>query len=204
MRAVGVAAEDRSYEGLHIMRLRASELLPKTRALIEALVDGLSGYMTFCARSVRPSQIEPDLLHEPILAIVQRSGWRVLASPRPDSSGTAGTGEPSDILFMYQRRAGPPRLRQFVACQFCLVIDSPDSIVSIESEAARLHSLRGSVQRDFDDVRSVITALGRAAAVAVARRNRSGSRRVSSAPFFCTGSTTCCWLGVSTASPRCS
>ena len=134
------------------MRLRAPELLPKTRALIEAVVDGLTGYMAFCARSVRPSQIEPDLLHEPILAIVQRSGWRVLASPQPDSSGAGGAGEHSDFLFMYQRRSRPPHLRQFVACQFCLTVESPDSIVSVASKVARLHSLRSTVQRDFDDI----------------------------------------------------
>ena len=141
------------------MRLRAPELLPKTRALIEALEDGLSGYMTFCARSVRTSQIKPDLLLEPTLAIARRNDWRMLASPQHDRIRTTGTGEHEDFLFMYQRRGKTPRLRQFMACKICLMVDSPDSILSVESEVARLRAVRLIVRRDFADVRSVTTCM---------------------------------------------
>ena len=131
------------------MRLRAPSLLPKTRALVEAIADGLTGYLTYRARCGRSLPYSEDVLRPPIVSIATARGWHIGTDLRVTHTTAVREAGIVDYVLTHVPARKAARTSQCIMAQVRWVPHKHAiSPLQAENEVTCLHQLRRRYRRD--------------------------------------------------------
>ena len=141
------------------MRIKDSTLLPKSRNLIEALVDGVTGFATYRSRTRQPVAGE-TALREAVIAVSTSRGWHVAVDVPVAVSGDL---EPVDYVFTHVPAPSASTTAQcvLVDVRWILQRDSrqPVGVAHAAASLARLRSRYGHTEARQDAVTTCFVLL---------------------------------------------
>lgn len=88
---------------------KQSKSTPALSGLVRAIADGLTGYLTYQARTRMSPVYSEYLLYGPVLRIASSQGWRVICECKVKFGEKKGRGDYPRIDFWMTRRAGKRR-----------------------------------------------------------------------------------------------